>query len=145
MSTTTMTGTGRRSSIRQTEWQMPPRASNSQTMASPIDKFPEFKDETYDVASQSAGQHPSPTVRYTPNDLWEPRKAGPFSRGPVNGSIRTSKHKSRKSISDAISNIRTRNASMSANVQELGQALRAPLSYRLIVCWSTTKLPQRIP
>lgn len=133
MSTTTVTGTGRRSSIRQSEWQMPPGASSSQAMASPIDKFPDFKDETYDAAPQSPATHTSPPIRYIANDLWEPRKTGPFLRGPVNGPFRNSKHKPRKSISDAISNIRTRNTSMSANVQELGQALRAPVSYRLIV------------
>lgn len=140
MSTTTVTGTGRRSSIRQSEWQMPPGASSSQAMASPIDKFPDFKDETYDAAPQSPATHTSPPIRYIANDLWEPRKTGPFLRGPVNGPFRNSKHKPRKSISDAISNIRTRNTSMSANVQELGQALRAPVSYRLIVRWPTLNI-----
>lgn len=131
MSTTTVTGTERRPSMRQPEWQ-PPKTSTSQPMASPTDKFPEFKDEAYDTVPQSGEPHPSP-VRSAPNDLWEPRKTGPLSRGHMNGSIRNPKHRPRKSISDAISTIRTRNASVSANASELADALRVPLSYRLIV------------
>lgn len=100
-------------------------------MASPIDKFPEFKDEAYDTVPESGEPRPS-AISYAPNDQWEPRKAA-LSRGHMNGLIRNPKHRPRKSISEVISTIRTRNASVSANASELADALRAPLSYRLIV------------
>lgn len=131
-STSTVTGTGRRSITRQPEWQPSTKPSNSQPMASPIDRFPEFKDEAYDAVPEPGEPQTSP-IRSTPNDPWEPRKAGSFPRGYMNGSIRNPKRRPRKSISDAISTIRTRNASVSANAQELAEALSAPMSYRLIV------------
>lgn len=61
------------------------------------------------------------------------RERQAISRDYTKGPIRPPKHKSRKSISEAIATIRTRNASVSANAHELAQALRAPVSYRLIV------------
>lgn len=141
MTTTIVTGAGRRSSIRPSELQTPTKASSSQSMTSPIDKFPPFSDDT---AAAPEEPQSSSTVRYTPHDLWEPRKASAFSREHGNGSSRISKHRSRKSISEAISTIRTRNASVSANAQELAQALRAPVSYQLIVRWSKFSLASRI-
>lgn len=101
-------------------------------MTSPIDKFPPFSDEPYDTATGQGEPQSSSTIRYAPRDLWEPRKAGAFAREHGNESIRISKHRPRKSVSEAISTIRTRNASVSANAQELAQALRAPVSYQLI-------------
>ncbi|KAL4894648.1 triose-phosphate transporter family-domain-containing protein [Aspergillus ambiguus] len=136
MTTTVVTGTGRRSSIRQSELQTPTLASSSQSMTSPIDKFPPFKDELYETTAESPE-----TLRYTQNDRWEPRRSNYLPRDLKNGTIRNPKHRSRKSISEAITTIRTRNASVSANAQELAEALRAPVSYRLIVLcliWYTT-------
>ena len=138
MIATTVTGTERRSPIQTSELQTPTKASSSQSMTSPIDKFPSFSDESHDTIAEPEGPHSSSTVRYTPHDLWEPRKAGAFSREHGNGSTRASKHRPRKSISEAISTIRTRNASVSANAQELAQALRAPVSYQLIVRYANS-------
>lgn len=120
MSTTTVTGTGRRASIRQPELQTSVKVSSPQTMASPIDKFPPFYDEEYDP-TKSKALHLNSTVRHAPNDRWDYKPA------------RDPKRKPRKSISETISAIRTRNGSVSANAQDLAQALRAPVSYRLIV------------
>lgn len=97
-------------------------------MTSPVDKFPPFNDDLYDTAATREPQYPASSIRYTQSDRWEPRKA---SYAPQE--IRNSRHKPRKSISEAISTIRTRNASVSANAQELAQALGAPVSYKLIV------------
>ena len=133
MTTTVVTGTGRRSSTRPPELQIPAKTSISQSMTSPIDKFPPFSDEPYDTATGQGEPQSSSTIRYAPRDLWEPRKAGAFAREHGNESTRISKHRPRKSVSEAISTIRTRNASVSANAQELAQALRAPVSYQLIV------------
>lgn len=138
MTTTVVTGTGRRSSIRQPELQTSPLATSSQSMTSPIDKFPPFKDELHETTAESAD--PS-TVRYTQSDRWEPRRSNYLPRDLKNGTVRNSKHRPRKSISEAITTIRTRNASVSANAQELAEALRAPVSYRIIVLcliWYTT-------
>ncbi|KAF7593151.1 suppressor of loss of ypt1 [Aspergillus hancockii] len=142
MTTTIITGTGRRSSIRQSEFQAPTVTSTSQSMtSSPIDKFPQFKNDLYETATESKEAQSNAAIRYTPNDRWEPRRANDFSLDNTNGPSRNSKHRSRKSISEAISTIRTRNASVSANAQELAQALQAPVSYRLIslcLIWYTT-------
>lgn len=133
MTTTVVTGTGRRSSTRPPELQIPAKTSISQSMTSPIDKFPPFSDEPYDTAAGQGEPQPSSTIRYAPRELWEPRKTSAFMREHGNESTRISKHRPRKSVSEAISTIRTRNASVSANAQELAQALRAPVSYQLIV------------
>lgn len=132
MTTTIVTGTGRRSSIRQSELQASAPVSNAQSMTSPIDEFPPFKDELYDTTAEATEPASASTVRYTPGERWEPRRANypPRDLKPIRPQT---KHRSRKSISEAISTIRTRNASVSANAQELAEALRAPVSYRLIV------------
>ena len=44
-----------------------------------------------------------------------------------------SRHVPQKSLSDAIRTIRTRKGSVSANAQELAEALKAPVSFKLIV------------
>ncbi|KAE8147949.1 triose-phosphate transporter family-domain-containing protein [Aspergillus avenaceus] len=138
MSTTIITGSGRRASLR--DFQTPAVTSTLQSMTSPIDKFPQFKGDLCESATDSKEYHSSSTTRYTPHDRWEPYKSN-LSPEHSNNATRNSKHKSRKSISEAISTIRTRNASVSANAQELAIALRAPVSYRLtILClvWYTT-------
>ena len=43
-------------------------------------------------------------------------------------------HGRQKSLSDAFRTIRTRRASVSANAQEIAEALKAPVSPKLIVC-----------
>ncbi|KAJ5343354.1 uncharacterized protein N7506_003178 [Penicillium brevicompactum] len=139
MATTTVTGHGRRSSMRQTELQIPTTPADSQPTSSPIDQFPAYEDTTEPAGS--AHPNRSASVKYGPNELWEPRKASFYSREYANGTLRNPKHRPRKSISEAISTIRTRNGSVSANAQELAEALRAPVSYRLTalcVVWYLT-------
>ncbi|KAJ6107919.1 hypothetical protein N7523_009242 [Penicillium sp. IBT 18751x] len=89
-------------------------------------------EETFDAAAGSTRPNASPSVKYASGEPWEPRKSAFYSREHANGSARNSKHRPRKSISEAITTIRTRNGSVSANAQELAEALRAPVSYRLI-------------
>jgi solute carrier family 35 protein E1 len=125
MSTTTVTGTGRRASIsiRQPNW---PQNNNKMASSpqSPLDKFPSYVDETLDTVPNSLGQPGQ-------DDPWQARKA-PITH--LAWDPRTpSKHRPRKSISETISTIRTRKASMSANAQEIAEVLRAPVSYKLIV------------
>jgi solute carrier family 35 protein E1 len=133
MTTTTVTGIGRRSSIRQPEIQTPAKAPNSQSVTSPIDQFPAFDGGVYQKTTDLGEPKSNSTSKHEPSDHWQPRKAGYLPRDYTKGPIRPPKHRSRKSISEAITTIRTRNASVSANAQELAQALRAPVSYRLVV------------
>ncbi|KAJ5907995.1 hypothetical protein N7495_000677 [Penicillium taxi] len=141
MATTTVTGHGRRStSVRQPELQIPTKSSSSQPVSSPMDQFPPYE-ETLDAAASlgSGSLSRTPSVKY--NETWEPRKTALYSRDLVNGSFRNPKQRPRKSISETITTIRARNGSMSANAQELAEALRAPVSYRLIglcVVWYLT-------
>jgi solute carrier family 35 protein E1 len=132
MSTTTVTGTGRRLSMRQSNRQPPIKMSNPQQMNSPLDKFPPFIDDAPDSAIEAVMPRSAQQLRNNRDGLWQPRKAGHVSWEHMDG-LGISKHRSRKSISEAINTIRTRNASMSANAHELAEALRAPVSYRLIV------------
>lgn len=117
--------------MRQAELQVPTKTSTSQPTSSPIDKFPPYE-ETIDTVGSSR-PNASPSVKYAPSETWEPRQSF-YSREHANDSVRNPKHRPRKSISEAITTIRTRNGSVSANAQELAEALRAPVSYRLIVC-----------
>ncbi|MCJ1259600.1 suppressor of loss of ypt1 [Lignoscripta atroalba] len=54
-----------------------------------------------------------------------------WSNGHINGA--GPRHGRQKSLSDAIRTIRTRKGSVSANAQELAEALKAPVSVRLII------------
>jgi solute carrier family 35 protein E1 len=134
MATTTVTGHGRRASMRQPELQIPNKTSTTQPVSSPIDQFPPYE-ETLDsaIGSSRPSTNSTPSVKYAPSETWEPRKTSYYSRDHPNGALRNPKHRPRKSISEAISTIRTRNGSVSANAQELAEALRAPVSYRLVV------------
>jgi solute carrier family 35 protein E1 len=97
-------------------------------MTSPVDKFPPFHDDSHDVAADE-GTTP---VQYVTNDTWQPRRAGPPS-WVHSAESRGSKHRPRKSISEALSTFRTGNTGMSTNAHELAEALRAPVSVKLIV------------
>lgn len=119
MSTTTLTGIGRHPSIRHpASWSQSHRDSSPHAQSSPIDAFPAFVDETPEAAPNSKLQE----GQNGHDDFWQPRKYKPAS-----------KHRPRKSISETITTIRKRNASMSANAHEIAEALKAPVSYRLIV------------
>ena len=65
-----------------------------------------------------------------PADRWQPRKEGKFSG--MNGAAST-RHGRQKSLSEAIKTIRTRKGSVSQNAHEIADALKAPLSPKLIV------------
>ena len=67
-------------------------------------------------------------------ERWQPRRESAL-RGSAwtNGQSSTGKHNRQKSLSDAFKTIRTRRASVSANVHEIGDALKAPVSPKLIV------------
>lgn len=71
----------------------------------------------------------------TPSDRWQPRKEARFgqSNGSTYGSTTKHGHGRQKSLTEAIRTIRTRKGSVSQNAHELADALKAPLSPKLIV------------
>ncbi|PGH23116.1 hypothetical protein AJ80_02744 [Polytolypa hystricis UAMH7299] len=140
MSTTTVIGMGHHPSMLSKNWQaqMP---TNADAVSSPADQFPPFHDESANSNSnqQDASLHLTSSPTPQPSEpLWQPRKGALTPRDLPIGS---KKRAPRKSISQALGNFRTRNASVSVNAQELAEALKAPLSYKLIalcLIWYTT-------
>ena len=123
-------------------------------------KFPEFeqpapsrdslttrKDE--EGSAKTSGRTPSPNPVSKSNGTlqggrWQQRRdshlawSNTNTNGHVVGSGSGSRHGRQKSLSDAIRTIRTRKGSVSANAQELAEALKAPVSIRLVVGYIRT-------
>ena len=74
----------------------------------------------------------TPTQAISEKQKWPARRSSQRARenGRVPG---LHSHRTRRSVSDAINNFRVRRGSVSENAQELAEALKAPVSYRLIV------------
>ena len=72
-----------------------------------------------------------------PSGRWKTRRDShvAWGNGHING-IGNRGHGRQKSLSDAIRTIRTRKGSVSANAHEIADALKAPISLKLIVCTS---------
>ena len=68
-----------------------------------------------------------------PNGRWQPQRDShvAWGNGHVNGIGKG--HGRQKSLSDAIRTIRTRKGSVGANAHEIADALKAPISIKLIV------------
>ena len=83
--------------------------------------------------SRSNEIHKSPE-EYAPVNFsqWQPRQRQDFGRHGTN----PFKHRTRKSVSEALGNFTARRGSVSANAQELAESLKAPVSWKLIVCES---------
>lgn len=102
------------------------------------EKFPDFETSNFHNASPAQAAPDGRQNGYlngVSDDRWQPR-GGSSALGlkwgasgqPARG------HGRKKSINDAIKNIRTRNGSVSQNAHEIADALRAPVSPTLIVC-----------
>ncbi|KAI9689334.1 MAG: suppressor of loss of ypt1 [Bathelium mastoideum] len=113
------------------------RRSSSQARA-PTTKFPDFSQEQIDEYIESAtprsthSSSPAP-LPSGPSKLhsfqrWQPRRDG--SIGWANGNARG--HVKQKSLTEAIHNVRTRRQSVSQNAHEIADALKAPVSVRLV-------------
>ena len=95
------------------------------------ERFPSFdiQARSYDVPVVS--ESPLDTnfgQSVVPDYKWPARRGSqPLRSG------RTPGHKSRRSVSDAFNKLRNRRGSVSENAQELAEALKAPVSYKLIV------------
>lgn len=70
-------------------------------------------------------------------EQWRPRRDSrlTYANGTAQGP--STRHGRQKSLSEAIRTIRTRKASVSQNAHEIADALKAPLSPKLIVCYAT--------
>lgn len=91
-------------------------------------------------SAKTSVRTPSPNPASKSNGIihggrWQQRRDSHLAWGNTNGhTVRSgSRHGRQKSLSDAIRNIRTRKGSVSANAQELADALKAPVSIKLVV------------
>ncbi|KAL9078479.1 MAG: hypothetical protein Q9157_002600 [Trypethelium eluteriae] len=113
------------------------RRSSSQARV-PTTKFPDFSQEHIDqyaetatprsTRSPSPGPLPSGPSKLHSYQRWQPRRES--SIGWANGNPRG--HVKRKSLTEAIHNVRTRRQSVSQNAHEIADALKAPVSMKLV-------------
>ena len=68
------------------------------------------------------------------SERWQTRKDNHLAWGDGHLTVAGPRqHGRQRSISDAFKNIRTRKASVSENAHEIAEALRAPISFRILV------------
>ena len=96
-----------------------------------MEKFPELDTQQGTYLNSGNGFVNSPS----PLDRWQPRRDSALVRSSWANvqTIGGRNHSRQKSLSDALRIIRTRKGSVSANVHELSDALKAPVSPKLIV------------
>lgn len=108
-------------------------------------KFPEFSQESlhfqdeHAISDRERSPSPGPLPVLTTlhsNDRWQARRgSGQNGSAWVNGGIKSGpRHGRQKSLSEAIRTVRTRKASVSQNAHEIAEALKAPVSPKLVVC-----------
>ena len=100
------------------------------------DLLPTHEEEPFGLSSSrnASPSHAAHTNGYViPPDRWQPRKEAKV--GFVNGTISgpSNRHGRQKSLSEAFHTIRTRKGSVSQNAHEIADALKAPLSPKLVV------------
>jgi len=105
------------------------------------EKFPSFDDTPPNLTvSAVATESPLEISPVVPESKWPVRKSSQRGRDPRQTGIYG--HRQKRSVSEAIHRFRTRQGSVSENAQELAEALKAPISYRLIVCLLRRSLSQ---
>ncbi len=97
------------------------------------EKFPSFEDtrlgdKQYPVIQP---QEASPQVAPLSVQNWPARRSS--QTGWENRNSGLQKHRAKRSVSEALDNFRQRRGSLSVNTHELAEALKAPVSYKLIV------------
>lgn len=108
------------------------------------EKFPDFESSSFYHSSPaqrpSTGQNGAYVNGGMSGDFWRPRKESSALRGgrppPPSSNLNGEPyrgHGRQKSINEAYRNIRDRGGSVSQNAHEIADALRAPVSPRLIV------------
>ncbi len=122
--------------IRAPSFKFPPDTTTTRRIS--MEKFPDYSDT-------SSGSSPYPSSPVKTNgysngsptlDRWQPKRdTGQLDSSWANGQTSfEGRHSKQKSLGDAFRTMRTRRASVSANVVEIGGALKAPVSPKLIVC-----------
>ncbi|EXJ93515.1 hypothetical protein A1O1_01907 [Capronia coronata CBS 617.96] len=104
--------------------------------ASPNEKFPSFDGNRpqFQTLQSAVAESPldiSPGPALSHELKWPARISSQRLRDGRNSGIYT--HRPRRSVGDAINKFRTRQGSVSENAQELAEALKAPVSYKLII------------
>ncbi|KAJ4314576.1 hypothetical protein N0V94_006403 [Neodidymelliopsis sp. IMI 364377] len=100
------------------------------------DLLPTHEEEPFGLSSSrnASPSHAAHANGYAiPADRWQPRKEARvgFANGSMSGSL--NRHGRQKSLSEAFHTIRTRKGSVSQNAHEIADALKAPLSPRLVL------------
>lgn len=105
-------------------------------MRAPLEKFPDHVDQ---FPVQNAFRTTTPntvngmsSTRTPSSDRWQPRRESGLGASPWKAAGRS--HGRQKSLTDALRTIRTRSGSVSENAREVADALKAPVSPKLIVC-----------
>lgn len=96
--------------------------NNVQPASATVDAFPELDQDTLSYEPDSPHSSPANIER-----RWQPRKSS-FS-STTRGHTRK-----RSSMSQTVGKLRTRGASVGRNAQDFAVSLKAPISYKLIVC-----------
>jgi hypothetical protein len=112
------------------------------------EKFPSFEDTRSEEKSHrvTSPQAYSQSANPLSVNNWPVRKSGQTGWENRNGGGVLHKHRPRRSVSEAFDNFRQRRGSISANTHELAEALKAPISYKLIVSasrligWQTSNI-----
>ena len=93
------------------------------------ERFPSFDGAAPSHSLPVVSESPLETTQsIVPEYKWPARKSSQRLKDS-----RHSLHRPRRSVSDALNKFRTRQGSVSENAQELAEALKAPISYSLIV------------
>ncbi|KAK6071885.1 ATP synthase beta chain [Seiridium cupressi] len=124
-----------------------PKSLADRDVDSGLEKFPDHIDAP--MFANNGWRESSPARGYTPGlngststtpavERWQPRRDSLQARGvrwgPMDGPSRQGPgHGRQKSITQAIRTIRGRNGSVSQNAHEIADALKAPLSWQLII------------
>jgi solute carrier family 35 protein E1 len=102
------------------------------------DLLPTHEEEPFGLTSRNSSPHhipqpQQPSARASSSDRWQPRRDSRYAHmnGAAPGSA--TRHGRQKSLSEALRTVRTRKASVSQNVHEIADALKAPVSPKLIV------------
>ncbi|EMD59170.1 hypothetical protein GGP41_009055 [Bipolaris sorokiniana] len=118
-------------------------------------KFPAFQPDLMPTPEEDHGYGLSSSRSASPNhaaqangstmpaDRWQPRKEARFGGVNASTSAPSTRHGRQKSLSEAFKTIRTRKGSVSQNAHEIADALKAPLSPKLIVlcgAWYMTSI-----
>lgn len=104
----------------------PPRLmmNSVQPGSATVDAFPDLDQDTLNYDPESSHSSPPNIER-----RWQPRKTSLHSTPTRGGHTRK-----RSSMSQTMGRLRTRGVSVGKNAQEFAVALKAPISYKLIVC-----------